>query len=90
MEIGIEIVVLSFIVGLLFGVISVTAGIGGGVMYVPFMSLFMLLPMNVAVDTSAFIILISSGAAFLTYLKDKRTDMKSSLLFGCFSILDFG
>ena len=87
MEIVLIIVITCFLFGLLFGIISTIAGIGGGVMYVPFMSLFLMLPMISAVDTSSFIILISSTAAFLTYLKDGRTDLKGSIVFGCFSIL---
>jgi hypothetical protein len=87
MEIGIDLIIICVFVGLLFGMVSVIGGIGGGVMYVLFMSLFMLLPITMAVDTSTFILLISSGAAFLTYLKDKRTDLKCSLVFGSFSIL---
>ena len=87
MEIDLVIIITCFLFGLLFGIISTVAGIGGGVMYVPFMSLFLLIPLLSAVDTSSFVILISSAAAFLTYLKDGRTDLKCSLIFGCFSIL---
>jgi len=87
MEITVVIIITCLLCGLLFGIISTVAGIGGGVMYVPFMSLFLMLTMISAVDTSSFIILISSAAAFLTYWKDGRTDLKSSVIFGCFSIL---
>ena len=87
MEITVVIIITCLLCGLLFGIISTVAGIGGGVMYVPFMSLFLILTMISAVDTSSFIILISSAAAFLTYWKDERTDLKSSVIFGCFSIL---
>ncbi len=87
MEITFVIIITCIIFGLIFGIISTVAGIGGGVMYVPFMSLFLFIPLISTVDTSSFVILISSAAAFLTYLKDGRTDLKCSLLFGSFSIL---
>ena len=87
MEIDLTIVIICFSFGLLFGIISTVVGIGGGVMYVPFMSLLLFIPLLSAVDTSTFVILISSAAAFLTYLKDGRTDLKCSLVFGSFSII---
>jgi len=43
--------------------------------------------MDVSVGTSAYIILISSGAGFIIYLQDKRTNLRLSLIFGSFSIL---
>ncbi|MBY9021237.1 MAG: sulfite exporter TauE/SafE family protein [Candidatus Lokiarchaeota archaeon] len=73
--------------GLLSGAISVIAGIGGGVFFVSIMTLVFLFPINVAVDTSTFIILFSSLAGFITYLRQKRTKIRLSLMFGVFSIL---
>ncbi|MHA1486633.1 MAG: TSUP family transporter, partial [Promethearchaeota archaeon] len=67
--------------------VSVIAGIGGGVFFVSIMTLLFLFPINVAVDTSTFIILFSSLAGFITYLRQKRTNLRLSLLFSAFSIL---
>ncbi|MFX1365302.1 MAG: sulfite exporter TauE/SafE family protein [Promethearchaeota archaeon] len=80
-------VILLFILGVLFGIISCIAGIGGGVFFVSFMVIFFLIPIDVAVDTSTFIILISSGAGFFTYYKQKRLHIQQVLLFSSFSIL---
>lgn len=44
-------------------------------------------PINVAVDTSTFIILFSSLAGFITYLRQKRTSVRLSLMLAGFSIL---
>ena len=87
MQFDLSIIILLIILGFIFGNISTIAGIGGGVMYVPTLALLLSLPMDVSIGTSVFVILISSAAGFITYLKDKRTNWKLSLIFGSFSIL---
>jgi len=87
MHVDITIILLLIILGFIFGNIASIAGIGGGVMFVPTMTLLLLFPIDIAIGTSAFIILISSGAGFITYLKDKRTNWKLTLIFGSFSIM---
>jgi uncharacterized membrane protein YfcA len=62
-------------------------GVGGGVFFVSFLSLILFMPIDEAIDTSIFIILISSGAGFLSYLKQKRIPIKPTLIFTAFSIL---
>ena len=87
MELIWYIIIFLIVLGFLVGTISSIAGIGGGVFFVPIMVLIFLMPINIAIDTSTFIILISSGAAFFTYLKDKRIALKPTLIFTAFSIL---
>lgn len=81
------VIIILIIAGFLFGIISSVVGIGGGVFFVSIMVLVFLLPINVAVDTSAFIILISSGAGFLTYYREERLHIKQVIIFSSFSIL---
>ncbi|MFX1438071.1 MAG: sulfite exporter TauE/SafE family protein [Promethearchaeota archaeon] len=85
MDIGV--VLLLLIAGFLFGIIGSIAGIGGGVFFVSFMVLLFLIPINIAIDTSVFIILISSGAGFFTYFKEERLNIKQVIIFSSFSIL---
>lgn len=80
-------VIILLIAGFLFGTISSIAGIGGGVFFVSFIVLLYFIPIEMAVDTSAFIILISSGAGFFTYFKAERLLFKQVIIFSCFSIL---
>ena len=80
-------VIILLIAGFLFGIISSISGIGGGVFFVSTMVLFFLIPINIAVETSAFIIMISSGAGFLTYFKEERLHIKQVVIFSSFSIL---
>ena len=80
-------VVILLTAGFLFGIISSIAGIGGGVFFVSLMLLLFLIPINVAIDTSVFIILISSGAGFITYFKQERLHIKQVAIFSSFSIL---
>ncbi|MFX0031438.1 MAG: sulfite exporter TauE/SafE family protein [Candidatus Hodarchaeota archaeon] len=80
-------VILLLILGFFAGIISVIAGVGGGVFFVTFITLLFLLPIDIAVDTSTFVILLSSCVGFITYLKQKRTTIKLSLIFAGFSIL---
>ncbi|MBY9012554.1 MAG: sulfite exporter TauE/SafE family protein [Candidatus Lokiarchaeota archaeon] len=72
--------------GFLSGMLSSITGIGGGVFFVSIITLLFLIPINIAVDTSTFIILFSSLAGFITYLRQKRTNIKLSLFFSIFSI----
>ena len=87
MELTFSVIALLLILGLLSGAISAIAGIGGGVFFVSIMTLLFYIPINIAVDTSTFIILFSSFAGFITYLRQKRTTLKLSLIFSGFSIL---
>ena len=87
MNITWELILLLLLSGLLFGIIGTVVGIGGGPFYVSFLTIFLLLPINVSIDTSNFIILIASGTGFFMYLKDHRTDLKISLIFSGLSIL---
>jgi uncharacterized membrane protein YfcA len=80
-------ITLLIILGLLSGIVSTIAGIGGGVFFVSIMTLLFLIPIDIAVDTSIFVILFSSLSGFITYLRQKRTKFKLSLTFAAFSIL---
>jgi len=82
-----DIVILLLIFGLGIGIISTLLGEGGGVWYVSFMTLILLFPINISIDTSNFIILLTSAAGFFTYLKDKRINLKLALIYSTFSIL---
>lgn len=87
MELNFAIISLLIIFGLLSGLISVIAGVGGGVFFVSILTLLFFIQIDIAVDTSTFVILLSSFAGFITYLKQKRTNIKISLIFSAFSIL---
>lgn len=80
-------IVLLLIFGIFVGAISTILGEGGGVWYVSFMNLILLFPINISIDTSNFIILLTSGAGFLSYLKDKRINLKLTAIYSSFSIL---
>ncbi|MHA1296535.1 MAG: sulfite exporter TauE/SafE family protein [Promethearchaeota archaeon] len=80
-------IIIFFLVGILFNFISSIVGIGGGVLNVAFFTIFISFPINIAIDTSTFVILISSGVGFISYLKQKRTNLKLSLIYSLFSIL---
>jgi len=56
-------------------------------MRVSFMVLILGMPFDEARDTSIFIMVIASGTAFISYLRQERTDIKLSLIFTSFAIL---
>ena len=87
MELSFYLVSLLILLGLLSGMVSVIAGIGGGVFFVSIMTLLFFIPINIAIDTSTFVILFSSLAGFIAYLRQKRTSVKLSLFFSAFSII---
>jgi len=87
MELSFYLISLLILLGLLSGMVSTIAGIGGGVFFVSIIDILFFIPdFNMAVDTSTFIILFSSLAGFITYLRQKRTRIKLSLFFSVFSI----
>lgn len=90
----IVIIILFVLVGIIAGTGSGLLGIGGGIIYIP--SLYFLLPkigvgqdeiVFVAIATSLFTALFSSGGAFLNHLKVKNVDFKKALLFASGSII---
>ncbi|MFW9951097.1 MAG: sulfite exporter TauE/SafE family protein [Candidatus Thorarchaeota archaeon] len=87
MEITFTLIILLVIFGFISGLISIIAGVGGGVFFVSILTLLFLIPIDIAVDTSTFVILLSSLAGFIAYLKQKRTNLKLSLIFTLFSLL---
>ena len=80
-------IIILLIAGALFGIISSIAGVGGGIFFVSIMVLFFSISINIAIDTSIFIILISSAAGFFTYFKAERLHFKQVIIFSSFSIL---
>ncbi|MHA1192820.1 MAG: sulfite exporter TauE/SafE family protein [Promethearchaeota archaeon] len=87
MEYTLTIISLFIFLGFLSGIVSVIAGVGGGVFFVSIMTLIFFIPIDTAVSTSTFIILFSSLAGFISYLKQKRTNLKLSITFAVFSII---
>jgi len=82
-----NIIILLLLLGFLAGTVAVIVGVGGGVFYVTFLTLVFLIPINVAVDTSTFVILIASAVGFITYYKDGKVHIKSMAVFASFSVL---
>ena len=87
MEYSLLVISLLIILGFFSGLVSVIAGVGGGVFFVSILTLLFFIPINIAIDTSTFIILTSSLAGFIIYLKQKRTTLKLTIIFSSFSIL---
>ena len=81
MELTPYVIFLLILLGLISGMLSSIAGVGGGVFFVSIMTILFLIPINIAVDTSIFIILFSSLAGFITYIRQKRTSFKISIFF---------
>lgn len=59
---------LGFIGTGIIGLVSNLLGIGGGIIHVPFMILFLRIPTHIALGTSHLILCVSSGVASLIYL----------------------
>jgi uncharacterized membrane protein YfcA len=80
-------IILLIAFGLLVGIISSLAGIGGGGFYTSLMTLLFIVPINEARDTSTFIILLFSAVTSLNYYRQGKIDVKVSLLFAGFALL---
>lgn len=85
MDLGVIILLLIF--GIIFGIVSSLAGIGGGALYMSLMILLFAIPINEARNTSTFIIFLFSCAAFISYFRQGKVDLKLTLTFASFALL---
>jgi uncharacterized membrane protein YfcA len=87
MGLNITLGIILLLFGLIFGLIATITGTGGGVFYVPFMTIFLFLPINISIDTSNFIILFTSLCGFVIFIRNRRSNLRISLIYSLFSIL---
>ena len=69
-----------FFVSVFVGVVTSMLGIGEGVLLVPFLTLGLGLPKQIAIATS-LVSVANSSAASMTYVKDSRLNLRLALLF---------
>ena len=77
--------ILAFFAAIVFGILAVMVGIGGGLMYVPFL-IFILNKGDIATITSTFIIIFTSLVASYRYRKQNILDVRTGLIFVAFAI----
>ena len=82
---------ISFLIvlGLLAGMVSSICGIGGGIIWVSLMTIVLSIPIKIAIDTSTFVILVSSAVAFVLFYKNGRLNVKQVLIFSSFDFKSF-
>ena len=80
-------IIILLVFGVLFGIIGSVAGIGGGALHMSLMILLFAIPIDEARNTSSFIIVLFSGIATISYFKQKKVDIKLSLIFAGFALL---
>ncbi|MGZ4923158.1 MAG: sulfite exporter TauE/SafE family protein [Halobacteriota archaeon] len=72
---------LIFFVSILVGVVVSMLGIGGGVLLVPFLTLVVGVPIQIAIATSLVSTVANSTAASMTYIKAERLNVRLALWF---------
>ena len=70
-----------FFVSVFVGVITSMLGIGEGVLLVPFLTLAAGIPIQIAIATSLVSTIANSSAASMTYVKDRRLNLRLALWF---------
>lgn len=75
------------LIGLLAGIASGVAGVGGGVVMVPAMTEFLDLPQQMAQGTSLLAIIFTSVAGTTVNVRNKRVDLKSAVVIGLAGIV---
>lgn len=85
MDLGVIILLLMF--GIIFGIISSLAGIGGGAFYMSLMILLFAIPVDEARNTSTFIIFLFSCTTFISYYRQGKIDLKLTVTFGGFALM---
>ncbi|MDH5400998.1 MAG: sulfite exporter TauE/SafE family protein [Candidatus Heimdallarchaeota archaeon] len=86
MEISLLIIISLFIIGILFGIVASAVGIGGGLMYVPFLIFIMGESGSDASYISTFAIVFTSSSGFLKFKSQGRVDIKTGLIYLIFAI----
>lgn len=76
-----------FIAGIVFGIVAPMVGIGGGLMYVPFLVFIITVSKDsTATFISSTVILFTSLSGSYSYLKSKRVDIRTGLIYSIFAI----
>jgi uncharacterized protein len=74
--------VAGVLIGLIAGIASGVAGVGGGVIMVPAMTAFLAVPQHLAQGTSLVAILFTSVSATTVNLRNGRVDLKLAAVIG--------
>lgn len=74
--------VAGVLIGLIAGIASGVAGVGGGVIMVPAMTAFLAVPQHLAQGTSLVAILFTSISATTVNLRNNRVDLKLAAVIG--------
>lgn len=83
----VAIAALFLLIGVVAGVIGSIAGLGGGIFFVPALMFFAnwyepgSMPPQVAAATSLLVIAVTALSSSISYIKQKKVDMQSALLF---------
>lgn len=80
-------VTLLILFGILVGTVAVLAGIGGSVVGVPLMIIFLGVQEEIAIGTASLIIIMSSGFGFVLLRKQDRVNIKLCLICSIFTII---
>ena len=75
------ILLIIFFVSVFVGVITSMFGIGEGVLLIPFLTLAAGIPIQIAIATSLVSTIANSSAASMTYVKDRRLNLRLALWF---------
>jgi uncharacterized membrane protein YfcA len=69
-------VILILLASLLAGVLGALAGLGGGVLIVPFLTLFFRVPISLAIGASIISVIATSSGAASAYVKDRISNIR--------------
>jgi hypothetical protein len=73
------ILTVTFFVSVFVGIVTSMFGIGEGVLLVPFLTLAIGLPIQIAIATSLVSTIANSSASSMTYIKDRRLNLRLAL-----------
>ncbi|MCW8894493.1 MAG: sulfite exporter TauE/SafE family protein [Sulfurimonas sp.] len=76
-----------FIIGLLIGAISMTIGVGGGILLVPVLVSFLHVELNKAISAGLFFVVFSSISGLISHSLSRHIDFESGIIIGLASLL---
>ncbi len=87
LEVDPLVLIFIFVAGLIFGTIAPMVGIGGGLLNVPFLIFLIgISPSSDATLISSIAVLFTSLSASITYIRQKRVDIRTGLIFAAFAV----
>ncbi len=78
--------ILLFLIGLILGAVSITIGVGGGIVLIPLLVGFLHVPLKKATSAGLFFVIFSSVSGLISHSLNGNIDYESGIIIGLSSL----